>query len=92
MLVPEELDMIHSPGEYAAFIRTATGDPEGLLKVCRGFDDWMPKNREQLDELHEKSKTSAEFMPWARECYYLWLYNQEKKMLNDEIDKLTDTA
>ena len=92
MLIPTELYSIHPSKEYIPFIRAATGDPQGLIEVCRKFDDWVSKNRLQLKEIHAESKEkNVEFMSWAREHFYLWLYNQEKKLLIEEINYLTAT-
>ena len=92
MLVPAELYVIHDTDEYTAFIRSTVSDPKNILELNTYFNEWHNKNRRQLHSLFDEApdkENHKNFIDWARKHFYLWAYNQEKKLVDDEINEMT---
>jgi len=93
MLIPDELGIIHPKKEYAEFIRSVSSSDNDILEVSRTFDDWLTTNKFQLTDIYQAlPEKEPGFLTWARECYFFWLYNQEKKAMRDEIDDITSMS
>ena len=92
MLNPSELYTLHPEREYLDFMMAYAGDSRAIHGLSREFDRWHGENRRQLKEMYEEDRDSCEyanFITWAREHFYLWKYNQEKKLIKAEIERLT---
>ena len=93
MLIKDELEVIHPKDEYAIYIKDISKDDKSLLKLSHDFDDWLTSHKYQLTDYYQEARADGKqlpsFLTWARERYYFWRYNQEKKKLKGEIDDLT---
>ena len=93
MLISHELYAIHSTDEYIAYIKANTSDNQSLMDLTRYFDKWHLKNRRQLHSLYEEAADKEKhttFIAWAREHFYLWAFNQERKKIDSEIEEMTN--
>jgi len=95
MLVPHELYQMHDQEEFISFVRLASSDRQSLADLTRYFDKWHLKNRRQLHTLYDESpdkEKHATFIGWAREHFYMWAFNQEKKSIDSEIAEMVRTV
>ena len=95
MLDPTELYVIHEAEEYASFIKATVSDPQSIKELNSFFNEWHSKHRRQLHVLFDEEpdkETHKHFIDWARRHFFLWAYNQEKKLVDSEIDEMTKVS
>ena len=78
--IPSEL------ADFQNFLRLML--QEGTEKILVQFNEWLKKNRIDLERIYHYHDRKEEFHEWARKKYYYWRFNQDKNQLKSEIDKL----